>query len=385
MFWLVSALGWALVALVLGDVFLTVLYARAGTGLLTPQLNNTIWWLFLGLARLRGGRRERLLTFAGPVMMLLDLVVWVVGLALGFALIVWPALGSGVQMSQGPTPTDFATALYFSGYALTTLGTGDLVPQTGPYRLLMIFEAVVGFSLFTLTITYFLSVYNALAQRNTLALGLRHRTADTGDAAEFVARLGAGGDLSGAQQTLADLAADLLQLVESHHFYPVLHYMRFREPFYAPPRIMLLVLDTASLLKSALDPERYQAVVRSAALAQVWGGSMHLLDVVADAYPALSRPGQGQESDDGTAASWRERYHEAEAQLRAAGIATRGAQGVDSYITLRGTWEPYIRAFADHLAYNWDMVTLSGRDGKQHGAAGWDRWHAEPMQDQLQR
>lgn len=59
---------------------------------------------------------------------------------------------------------------YYSGYSLTTLGTGDIVPKTATYRLLTVLEAVLGFSTFTRTLTYFLSVYSALRQRNVFAL-----------------------------------------------------------------------------------------------------------------------------------------------------------------------------------------------------------------------
>ena len=42
-----------------------------------------------------------------------------------------PALGSAVQASSGPTDAGWATAFYFSGFNLTTLGVGDLSSKTG--------------------------------------------------------------------------------------------------------------------------------------------------------------------------------------------------------------------------------------------------------------
>ena len=46
----------------------------------------------------------------------------------------------------------------------------------------------------------------------------------------MVVRLGADGNFSGARQEVEQIARDLLQLLESHHSYPVLHYFRFQKP-----------------------------------------------------------------------------------------------------------------------------------------------------------
>lgn len=354
--WLAQVAGGAIVLFLLADIFLTVLYARAGTGLLNPKLNQGVWLIFRWIGRRLPRVSDHLLTFAGPVMLIVTLVVWVAGLVVGFALIVWPVLGSAIQASQGPTPTDFFTALYYSGYSLTTLGTGDIVPQTAPYRLLMVIEAALGFSLFTLTLTYFLSVYNALLQRNTFAMTLQHRTADTGDAGELLAHLGAGGDLSSAQQSISDLADNLLTLLESHHFYPILHYMRFQESYYALPRVAFLVLDTASLLKSALDDDRYRSLVYSAAVAELWSGGTHLLQVIADAYPSVNRPDDQEQPDLATIERWRDQFKQARARLQEAGITTTRDTAAEPYVELRQQWEPYIRKFSEYLAYDWNKI-----------------------------
>ncbi len=126
-----------------------------------------------------------------PSLLVATVAMWISLLILGFALIFWPALGNQIRMETGSTPTDFATAIYYSGYALTTLGTGEITTQTSTYRLLMVLEAVIGFSVLTMTLTYFSSVYSHLIERNTFALSIHHRTAKTADAAELLARIGA--------------------------------------------------------------------------------------------------------------------------------------------------------------------------------------------------
>lgn len=58
-------LGAALMLLFLADLFLTVLYARAGTGLIAPRWTRLVWAILHGIARLSGGRRGTVLSLAG--------------------------------------------------------------------------------------------------------------------------------------------------------------------------------------------------------------------------------------------------------------------------------------------------------------------------------
>lgn len=130
--------------------------------MLSIPVAKVVWRLFRWLAQGPPKRRDRILSYAGPTIMVTLIGVWVLLLLLGFALIVWPGLGTGIQSEQGITPTDFATALYYAGFSLGTLGTGDLVPQTSPYRLLIVIKSLLGFSVITLVLSYVLSVGSQL-------------------------------------------------------------------------------------------------------------------------------------------------------------------------------------------------------------------------------
>jgi len=206
--WIARVVGVVLALAVGEDIFYTVLFPGSGRGVLRVPLGRGVWRLFRLAARAVPRRRDRLRAYSGPVLVTVNVAAWVLLLATGFAFIDWSALGSAIRASSGPTPTGFATALYYSAYALTTLGTGDIVAKTSLYRLLMVAEAALGFSTITLILTYFLSVYSALTRRDTFALSLQYRAAGTGDAAELLARLGPGGDFGGATQTVGDVRAE---------------------------------------------------------------------------------------------------------------------------------------------------------------------------------
>lgn len=352
--WGTRVVGVLLVLLVAEDIFLTVLFPGSERGVLRIPLSRGMWRLFQLAARTVPSRRGRLLSYSGPVLVAMNVALWVLLLAVGFAFIVWPVLGSAIQAAHGSTPRGFATALYYSGYAFTTLGTGDLVAKTALYRLLMVVESATGFATITLILTYFLSVYNALTHRNTFALSLHYCAAGTGDAAELVALLGPGGDFSGSKQDICGLGTCLLNVLEEHRSYPILRYFRLRQPYTSLPRLFLVTLDTAALLKSALHPAVYRTVVDSAATVQLWGGGLHVLHELAASFLPTGLSDRMPQPEQ----EWRERYHRARARLQQAGIQTTPdpEAGAERYVALRRAWDPYVRALASYTLYNWAEV-----------------------------
>lgn len=363
-------IGTVLVFTVLIDIYLAVLYPRSGKGWLSIQLGKAIWCLFRLFVRTprfkRSSSRPRfrstqsLLSYSGPTILVAIVTVWVLLLLFGFALILWPALGTGIRASEGITSTDFMTAFYLSGYTLTTLGMGDILPQTTTYRVLAILEASLGFSIFTLTITYLLAVYSALSQRNIFALSLHHRTDETGDALEMLARYGISGDFIQFRQDLSMISMNLLMLLESHHSYPVVHYFRFQESYYALSRIVLIAMDTASLLKSALDENRYRWLIHSTAVAELSGGGLHLLAELATTF----LPGHRYCKKATSELVLRQRYYHAVKRLQQEGVETTTdiEAGADRYVALRRQWEPYVRAIAVYMGYDWQEIAPYEQD-----------------------
>src|SRR3954447_17372750 len=90
--WIEPILGVPLMLVVLADVFLTVLYARMGTAILSERLCRALWLAFRGASKVASPRRERVLAYAGPVIVLSVLAVWIALLLLGTALVIHPHL-----------------------------------------------------------------------------------------------------------------------------------------------------------------------------------------------------------------------------------------------------------------------------------------------------
>jgi hypothetical protein len=358
--WLAQLSATGLVLLGIADIYLTVLYPRGDRGIISVPLSRGLWQLFRLVASIVSKKnRPRLLSFMGSTLLIATVTVWVLLLLLGFALIVSPALGKEIQMTMGQTPTNFITAIYYSGYSLATLGTGDITPQTGTYRLLMILETILGFSALTMTLTYFESVYSQLIQRNTFALSLYHRTGRTADAAEMLARFGTSGSFdTSTKQTIDNMAQSLLNILESHHSYPALGYFRLQESYYAIVRITFIIMDAVTLIKSALSEQEYRSLVCSAAVKELEGSGMQFLEELSKTF--LPRRHRTVKTD--SERDWRDRYYQAIERLEAEGIKTvsNSEAGADLYISLRRRWNPFVMALANYMQYEWSAIKITG-------------------------
>ncbi|WP_231510251.1 hypothetical protein [Fischerella sp. PCC 9605] len=156
------------------------------------------------------------------------------------------------------------------------------------------------------------------------------------------------------QQDISDIARDLINLLESQHSYPALLFFRFRQTYYALPRILLLAIDTVTLMKSALNTEKYRSLVHSTAVAQLWGGSLQLLFELSGSFLPKSRSN----IHDSQEQVWLKRYYHAVEKFRAEGIetATDLETGASLYISLRRKWNPCLAGLANYMGYKWSEI-----------------------------
>jgi len=363
--WLEPLAGAIVLAITLLDVFLTVLYARAGTGLLAPRLYRGVWRVFRGLS---GGRHAGILSYCGPAQLVALVLMWGVLLALGSGLVIHPALGTGVTSSSGTTETDFITAVFVGGSSMSIVGASDYGPTSPGYKLLFLFNSLVGMSVTSLTLTYLMQVYTALRGRNTVGLMVQAQSGDTGDAAELIARWGPQGRFDGGYNNLSTLAREVTAVKETHHFYPVLFYFRFQETYYAASRMLLVSLDAATLIRTALDPRELGWLQESAALAELEHSSTLLLRTLNQSFPTHHGPSADspQSRERG-----RRRYEQALLRLRQAGIPTREdpEAGAREYVESRASWEPGIEMIAPALGYRMEEVDTAGFGGRPRAAS----------------
>ncbi len=350
----IEELGGAILGVVvLIDVFFLVLYARANDGLISRYLPYWAWRLMVWASRPLGRRRSTFLTMAGPTILLSVLIAWALLMSLAAALIIHPNLGTGIRATSGETPTDFLTALYVGGSSLSFVGVSDFAPQTGAFRFFFLLMSLIGVSLISLAITYLMQVYSSLHTRNTLGLKVHLMSAETDDAADLIAGIGANGMFEAGYNHLVEWAAEIAQAREAHHFYPVLFYFRFRSPYYSVSQTALIALDTATLIKTALDDEAYGWLKESAALDQLWRGSVMELGILAANF--IPKVDIDAPQDEATRERWRRRYAAGVERLQRAGIRTK-ASGAEEYVALRTQWDRYITRMAPLFGYELDEI-----------------------------
>ncbi|WP_424346665.1 potassium channel family protein [Kocuria sp. CH-021] len=209
-----TLLGLGLVGFGLYDVF---------RGLLYPSGRGTIsFWVLRLVWRLSRSTDHRWGSLAGPLGVVVVIVLWGMLQAFGWALVYYPYVPEGFYYAEGMNPEeydDFAEALHISLVTLGTLGFGDVVPTGAWLRFVSPIEALIGFALLTATVSWFIQIYPALARRRALAVRLRALQAV--GFAERVAHL----DRAGASRTVDQLTADvvdvhvaLVQNAESYYF-----------------------------------------------------------------------------------------------------------------------------------------------------------------------
>ena len=76
-----------------------------------------------------------MLSFFGPVIVVLLVLVWASALTVGAALVMYPTLGTSIRASSGETPTDLTAALYAGGSSIGPMLTtpGLSCTSTGTY------------------------------------------------------------------------------------------------------------------------------------------------------------------------------------------------------------------------------------------------------------
>ena len=122
--------------------------------------------------RFFSGSKPNRLNLAGPLALILIILLWTVGLVLGWACLLHPHLPQDFLLSTGMVAErndGFLDAVYVSVVALATLGYGEITPQATWLRLLAPLEALIGFALLTASVTWLMSLYPALARRRYLA------------------------------------------------------------------------------------------------------------------------------------------------------------------------------------------------------------------------
>ncbi len=239
-----TLLGTAIILVALRDIFNT-LFHPLGRGSVSRVLVRILWRIF----RLLGVYRHKALEFAGPSALLAVIGTWIALLVVGWALVYWPHLPEEFLFASGldtSTHEGFVEALYLSMTTLTTLGYGDITPTNGWLRVIVPLEAMVGFGLLTVSLSWVVSIYQVLRRRRTLALEITLLHEEQSATGLAITQM----DPMVAQEILGNLASQLNTVWNDLLQFPITYYFtssdKQSELSAAIPHLLLLAREGAS-------------------------------------------------------------------------------------------------------------------------------------------
>lgn len=157
---------------------------------------------------------------SGPCITLGLIIIWFTVSWAGWSLIYIGHYGAVVNSSTS-IPAQVFETVYFVGFALTTLGTGDFVPNGDLWKIVTVITSVNGLVLVTLSITYAIPIVQAVAAKRALSCQFSLWGEDVPSVLCYLKN-------DREYQSLAnhlDAASQQILLVSQQHLaYPVLHY-----------------------------------------------------------------------------------------------------------------------------------------------------------------
>lgn len=239
---------------VLTDAFQTIILPRRASGRVRigRLFLAATWfpWRALALRMRLGRRRESFLSYFGPLSLLLLVVVWAIGMILGFALL-FHGIGSPFTdaHSIGPWETD----LYVSGTTLFTLGLGDVIPLSVFARFLIALEAGMGLAFVAGVIGYLPVLYAAFSRREASIILLDARAGSPPSALELLRRHAGPAGEPALRTLLVEWERWSAELLESHISYPQLCFFRSQHDNQSWLSALVTILDTCAVLIATVE------------------------------------------------------------------------------------------------------------------------------------
>ncbi len=351
-------IGFGLLAIVLLDAFETIVLPRQVTRRwrLTRLFYLATWKPYAFIACMLGSkRRERLLSFFGPLSLLLLLTLWAILLVFGFA-----ALHFADHSVNAPdTLTRIGLNLYYSGTTLFTLGLGDLTPHTPLARTLTVFESFLGFGFLAVVVGYFPVLYQAFSRREVQISLLDARAGSPPSATEFLRRHAGDHGYEQLYEMLRDCERWSAEIMESHLSYPVLCFFRSQHDNVSWLAALATVLDTSALVLVGIDGACQHQARMTFAIAR---------HAIVDLCQVLKQPPR-RECPSRLTADDLPRMRKV---LTEAGLVLHDSTEADEHLAeLQEMYEPYLFAMSELLRMELpDWIREGGPDNWQTSAWG---------------
>lgn len=245
------SLGVLVIVAGLADVFLNVL-AYDAAGLPVERSYRVIWRVVRAVTRhLPADLAGFFRALGAPLMVVWTIAGWIGLLILGFALIYYPGVASG-SLSHAGLPSTFWTPLYFSAATIGGASFSDTQPQGLPLHFLAAGETIIGFSVFTLGITFVLGLYQVVQEAGAWWAGLQHHVGAEADPRALLRPHFRAGSAEGLSVLWRDLDHSLTSYLEGMRRYPVVYYFHVRQQYRSLPYMFWIIGTAASAVRWGL-------------------------------------------------------------------------------------------------------------------------------------
>lgn len=329
-----TAAGIILILMVLLDGFEAILLPRRIVRKLrfTRMYYRATWGTYLAATRFceYPKTRSMLLSAFGPLSILVLLVLWAVGLIMGFGLITWSL---SVPLNPTGQPADMMTYFYMSGVTFFTLGFGDFTASSPLGRFLSVTEAGLGFGFLAVIISYLPVIYQSFSKREITINLLDARAGSPPTAGELFARMGPR-ELRQLDSYFVEWERWCAELLEGTLSLPVLIFYRSQHDNQSWLASLTMILDVCALAMTEVELEStYQARL-------TFSMARHALVDIAQMFTAAPR---NFETDRLSS----ERLHQLRTRLRAEGFSVRDGDAPGEMLEeIRGLYEPFLLALA---------------------------------------
>lgn len=226
--------GVILILLLMTDIVRTTLTTR-GEGLISSFVSGT--YRRVACSCIRTGHRPS--EVIGSISISTLALVWLAGLWAGWVL-VFMGIPDAIAHSGDTSGVDLHDIIYFVGFTLSTLGTGDLFPTTPVAQIATVLSSFSGLLIVTLIVTYAISVVSAVVARRVLAYKIYLNGGDKGGEGEFLTEFP---DLEDFAAWVGGIKNELISCTEQRLAYPILdNFVSKDERFSLPVQLARLGL-----------------------------------------------------------------------------------------------------------------------------------------------
>ena len=247
--WLLLIAGSIILLWALIEGLWTTLWIDGGSAPVTSHMTSWIWKLWRGIYK---QKRHKALSLAGPLVLSITVLSWIVFIWLGWSMIFYAESGS-LATSSGEQ-ADFTGTLWYTAYTMFTVGNGDYKPQGDIWQILSSLVAFTGMGMVTLSITYLMQIISAVVTKRSFSSQV---TSIAKAADDYVIAQWTGDSFGAIEMQLNALSGQLAQLNEQHMAYPILHYYHAKDADKSNA-IALPVLDDALTIMMECTEEKYR-------------------------------------------------------------------------------------------------------------------------------